>query len=61
MKCDVEPSKGLLTLRDYGFFSSENHVIEEIVSFFLPIYIILSDIEESTNRFSDFYLFGVQR
>ena len=43
------------------FVLSENHVIEEIFKFFLPIFIILSDIEESTIRFSDVYLFKVQR
>ena len=26
--------KGLLTPRDYGFFLSENHVMEEILKFF---------------------------
>ena len=33
---------------------NENHVIEEIFK-------LLSDIEESTIKFSDFYLFRVQR
>ena len=43
------------------FFLSKNHVIEEIVKFIFTIFIILSDSEESTNRFSDFYLFRFQR
>ena len=55
-------AKGLVTPRDHGFFSSKNHGIEEILIFFLLlIFIILSDIEESTIRFSYFYLFKVQR
>ena len=36
------------------FFLSENHGIKEIVKFFLTIFIILSDIEESKTRFSIF-------
>ena len=30
----LENSMSLLTLRDYGFLLSENHVIEEILKFF---------------------------
>ena len=41
------PKKGLVTPRDYGFFFSENCVIEEMFKFFWPIFIILSDMEES--------------
>ena len=54
-------AKGLLTTTGYGLFSSENHVMEKVSSFFLPIFIILSDIEESTIKLSDFHLFRVQR
>ena len=44
------------------FFLSENHVMEESWNFlFIPIFIILSYIEESTIRFSDVQLFIVQR
>ena len=43
------------------FFLSKNHVIEEIFEVvLLPMFIILSDIEESKIRFSNFYLFRVQ-
>ena len=41
-------------------FFSENRGTEENFKFFLPIFIILSDIEESIIRLSHFYLFRVQ-
>ena len=53
--------KGLVTPIDYRLYFSENHFIEEIFKFFLPIFTILSDIEESIIRFLDFYIFRVQR
>ena len=31
----IRSPKGLVTPRDHGFFSSKNHVIEEILNFFL--------------------------
>ena len=52
--------KGLVTPRDYEFFLSKNHVIEKILKFFLPI-LFFSDIEESTFKFTEFYLFRVQK
>ena len=44
------------------YFSIKSHVISEILKMlFLPIFIILSDTEESTTIFLDFYHFRVQR
>ena len=43
--------KGLVPPRDYGFCFNEIHVIEGFFKFFLPIFIFLSDIEESIIRF----------
>ena len=54
-------SKGLVTPRDYGFFLVKTMLLTNIARFVLPISIILSDIEESTIRFSNFYLSRVQR
>ena len=42
--------------RLWTFFLTENHVTEEMLKFFLPIFIIFNDIEESTISFSDFHL-----
>ena len=39
------------------FFLSENHVVEGILKFILSIFIIFSDIEQSTIKFSDFHTF----
>ena len=39
------------------FFFSENHVVEGILKFILSIFIIFSDIEQSTIKFSDFHTF----
>ena len=43
------------------FFWVKTMLLKKFWSFFLPIFIILSDIEESTIRFSYCYLFKVQR
>ena len=43
MLLTLEPqigTKGLLTPRDYGFFSSENNVIEEILKLFFSQYLL---------------------
>ena len=39
------------------FFLSENHVVKGILKFILSIFIIFSDIEQSTIKFSDFHTF----
>ena len=43
------------------FFRVKTVLLKKFWIFFLPIFIILSDIKESTFRFSYFYLFKVQR
>ena len=53
--------KGFGYTKRLWIFLSKNHVIKEFFKLFLSIFIILSDIEESIIRFSDFYLFRVQR
>ena len=58
-----------LVMQGFGYteglwiFLSESHGIEEIFNlfFFSIFFFILSDIEESTIKLSDFYLFRVQR
>ena len=51
----LDRRKGLVTLRDYGFFLSENHVIEEIFKFFFCQYLLFWVILK--NPQSDFQIF----
>ena len=47
--------KGLVTPRDHGFFSSKNHVIEEILKSFVCQYLLFWVILK--NQQSDFHIF----
>ena len=60
-KKETWSSRAWLHRETMDFFRVKTMLMKTFWSFFLPIFIISSNIEETTIRFSYFYLFKVQR